>query len=51
MNWLLTSLARCDELPLTATEKIQRAALKDLAAERLAAGEYIDARALKTGHG
>ena len=44
-------LARCDELPLTATEKIQRAALKDLAAERLAAGEYIDARALKTGHG
>ena len=44
-------LARCDELPLTATEKIQRAALKDLAAERLAAGEYIDTRALKAGHG
>lgn len=44
-------LARCDELPLTATEKIQRAALKALAAERLAAGEYIDTRSLKTTHG
>ena len=44
-------LARCHELPLTATEKIQRAALRDLAAQRLAAGEYIDTRALKAGHG
>ena len=44
-------LARCDELPLTATEKIQRAALKDLAAERLATGNCIDTRALKAGHG
>ena len=41
-------MARCDELPLTATEKIQRAALKDLAEKRLAAGECIDTRALKT---
>ena len=44
-------LARCDELPLTATEKIQRAALKELAAQRLAAGECIDTRALKAGRG
>ena len=44
-------IARCDELPLTATEKIQRAALKALAAERLAAGDCIDTRALKAGHG
>ena len=44
-------LARCDALPLTATEKIQRAALKALAAERLAAGDCIDTRSLKTAHG
>lgn len=44
-------VTRCDELPLTATEKIQRAALKELAAERLAAGNCIDTRSLKAGHG
>ena len=44
-------MARCAELPLTATEKIQRAALKELAVQRLAAGEYIDTRPLKTSRG
>ena len=44
-------VARCDELPLTATGKIQRAALKNLATRRLAAGEYIDTRAMKAAHG
>ena len=44
-------LARCNELPLTATEKIQRTALKALAAERLATGGFIDTRTLKATHG
>lgn len=44
-------LAACERLPLTSTEKIQRAALKELAATRLAAGDCIDTRTLKSGHG
>lgn len=44
-------LSRCERLPLTATEKIQRAALKELAAQRLADGDCIDTRALKTASG
>jgi len=36
-----------DELPRTPTEKILRAALKDLAADKLAAGTFHDTRALK----
>ncbi len=43
-------LARCDELPLTATAKIQRPALGELAAQRLATGDCIDTRALKVPH-
>ena len=40
-------IARCAELPLTATEKIQRAALTELAGERYAKGDCTDTRALK----
>lgn len=41
-------IAFVDALPVTATQKIQRAALKALAAERLAAGGCHDVRSLKT---
>ena len=41
-------LTRCAALPLTATEKIQRGALRELARERLDNGDYMDARPLKT---
>ena len=37
----------CDALPLTATEKIQRAELRALAVKSLEAGDAIDTRALK----
>ena len=37
-------IAEVDALPLTATEKIQRASLKELAAELLATGNCIDLR-------
>ena len=37
-------IAQVDALPLTATEKIQRAGLKELAAQLLAAGNCIDLR-------
>ncbi|MEJ2459381.1 MAG: hypothetical protein P8Y58_15035 [Novosphingobium sp.] len=35
------------ELPKTPTEKILRAALKTLVAEKMAAGQFIDTRAMK----
>ncbi len=37
----------CERLPLTATEKIQRADLKALAGAKLKAGECVDTRSLK----
>jgi acyl-CoA synthetase (AMP-forming)/AMP-acid ligase II len=40
-------VAFCDRLPLTATEKIQRARLSELARERLSADSTLDLRALK----
>lgn len=40
-------LSRCQNLPLTATGKIQRADLRELAEHRLASGDYIDARSMK----
>ncbi|MEO5708167.1 MAG: AMP-binding protein [Alteraurantiacibacter sp.] len=40
-----------DELPRTPTEKILRAALKDLVADRMAAGELHDTRAFKKRSG
>jgi acyl-coenzyme A synthetase/AMP-(fatty) acid ligase len=40
-------VAFCDQLPLTATEKIQRAALNTLARELLEQGKCIDTRSLK----
>jgi acyl-coenzyme A synthetase/AMP-(fatty) acid ligase len=40
-------VALCDELPLTSTEKIQRARLKDLAQGLLGAPACVDLRALK----
>lgn len=55
-DWALTQMAYykvpgyisfVDALPLTATQKIQRAALKTLAAELLAAGKAHDTTALK----
>ena len=42
-------LARVDTLPLTPTEKIQRAELKQLAAGLLADGRALDLRAMKSG--
>jgi acyl-coenzyme A synthetase/AMP-(fatty) acid ligase len=36
-----------DQLPLTATEKIQRGGLKDLVAELMREGSFHDMRALK----
>jgi len=39
--------ARVDALPLTATEKVQRSHLKDLARSLLASGNCIDLRSLK----
>ncbi|MCP5183556.1 MAG: AMP-binding protein [Pseudomonadales bacterium] len=44
-------VVRCEALPLTATEKIQRGALKTLAAERVAAGDCTDTRARKVRRG
>ena len=40
-------VAFCERLPLTATEKVQRADLKALAQARLAAGTCVDTRDLK----
>lgn len=40
-------VAFCERLPLTATEKVQRAELKALAEARLAAGTCVDTRDLK----
>ena len=40
-------IARVDALPLTSTEKVQRARLKELAGELLTAGACIDTRSLK----
>lgn len=40
-------IAFCDGLPLTATEKIQRARLSELARERVALSETLDLRSMK----
>jgi acyl-CoA synthetase (AMP-forming)/AMP-acid ligase II len=40
-------VALCDRLPLTPTEKIQRAQLKELGRALLAAAAYVDLRSLK----
>ena len=44
-------LSRCDALPLTPTEKVQRAELKLLAQTLVANGDYVDTRAMKTRSG
>ena len=44
-------VAFCDRLPLTATEKVQRTGLKELAQAKLAAGECIDTRDMKRSGG
>ena len=44
-------VAFCKRLPLTATEKVQRAGLKALAQARLAAGSCLDTRDLKRRQG
>ena len=40
-------VAFCERLPLTPTEKIQRAQLKELARQLMASGAYVDLRSLK----
>ena len=40
-------IAFCDELPLTPTEKIQRARLGELARERVGIGSTLDLRSMK----
>lgn len=44
-------VVRCDALPLTATEKIQRGALKVMAAEQVATGNCTDTRHRKVRRG
>jgi len=43
-------VARVDALPLTPTEKIQRASLKQLALDLLESGDCIDTRDRKVRH-
>lgn len=40
-------VALCERLPLTPTEKIQRAQLKELGRTRLATGACVDLRSMK----
>jgi acyl-CoA synthetase (AMP-forming)/AMP-acid ligase II len=40
-------IAFCNQLPLTATEKIQRAGLSELARQRVGAADTVDLRAMK----
>ena len=44
-------VAFCEALPLTPTEKVQRAELKELALGRLRDGDYVDTRAMKRHDG